>query len=88
MNMRICCYDLVGVDSKTLVSFLLFYFTLFSLCFLFFFYQKSISQVFGTRLRFNKFRDKFVFQEHNSLWDRPRTCNPLTVNDFYTCVYI
>jgi hypothetical protein len=29
MNMRICCYDLVGVDSKTLVHFLLFYFTLF-----------------------------------------------------------
>jgi hypothetical protein len=27
--MRICCYDLVGVDSKTLVHFLLFYFTLF-----------------------------------------------------------
>jgi hypothetical protein len=38
MNMRICCYDLVGVDSKTLVPFLLFYFTLFSL---FSFYQKS-----------------------------------------------
>jgi hypothetical protein len=32
MNMRICCYDLVGVDSKTLVHFLLFYFTLFTLC--------------------------------------------------------
>jgi hypothetical protein len=35
--MRICCYDLVGVDSKTLVPFLLFYFTLFSL---FSFYSK------------------------------------------------
>jgi len=34
----ICCYDLVGVDSKTLISFLLFYFILFSLCVLF--YQK------------------------------------------------
>jgi cbb3-type cytochrome oxidase subunit 3 len=44
---------LVGVDSKTLVSFLLFYFILFSFCFVFFFYQKSNSQVFGTKLRFN-----------------------------------
>jgi hypothetical protein len=42
MNMIICYYDLVGVDSKTLVHFLLFYFTLFSLCF-FFIYQKSKS---------------------------------------------
>jgi hypothetical protein len=40
MNMRICSYDLVGVDSKTLVPFLLFYFTLFTLC-CFSFYQKS-----------------------------------------------
>jgi hypothetical protein len=40
MNMRICCYDLVGVDSKTLVPFLLFYFTLFTLC-CFSFYKKS-----------------------------------------------
>jgi hypothetical protein len=39
--MRICCYDLVGVDSKTLVPFLLFYFTLFSLCFLYL--SKSIN---------------------------------------------
>jgi len=40
MNMIICCYDLVGVDSKTLVPFLLFYFTLFTLC-CFSFYKKS-----------------------------------------------
>jgi hypothetical protein len=33
-------HDLVDVDSKTLVSFLLFYFTLFSLCFIFFFLSK------------------------------------------------
>jgi len=26
MNIRIYCYDLVGVDSKTLVHFLLLYF--------------------------------------------------------------
>jgi hypothetical protein len=26
MNMRIYCYDLVGVDFKTLVPFILFYF--------------------------------------------------------------
>jgi hypothetical protein len=37
MNMIICCYDLVGVDSKTLVPFVLFYFTL--CCFSF--YKKS-----------------------------------------------
>jgi len=28
MNMRICCYDLVGVDSKTLVPYLLIIFIL------------------------------------------------------------
>jgi len=33
--MRICCYDLVGVDSKTLVPYLLIIFTLFILYFLF-----------------------------------------------------
>jgi hypothetical protein len=43
MNMRICCYDLVGVDSKTLVPFLLFYFTLF---YVFFIYQNLL--IFGT----------------------------------------
>jgi hypothetical protein len=32
--MRICCYDLVGVDSKTLVPFLLFYFILFYFSFI------------------------------------------------------
>jgi hypothetical protein len=49
MNLRICCYDLVGGDSKTLVPYLLIIFTLFSLCFLF-----IINQIFfGTRLGFN-----------------------------------
>jgi hypothetical protein len=49
MNMRIYCYDLVGVDSKTLIPYLLIIFTLFSLCFLF-----IINQFFfGTRLGFN-----------------------------------
>jgi hypothetical protein len=31
--MIICCHDLVGVDSKTLVSYLLIYFDLFNLYF-------------------------------------------------------
>jgi hypothetical protein len=55
MYMRICCYDLVGVDSQILVSFLLFYFTLFSLFFVFLskIKNKTISQSFGTRLRFD-----------------------------------
>jgi hypothetical protein len=48
MNMRICCYDLVGVDSKTLVPFVLFCFVLF----MFFFYLPK-SNCFGTRLGFN-----------------------------------
>jgi hypothetical protein len=39
--MRICCYDLVGVDSKTLVPFLLFYFGFILFMFFFSFYQKS-----------------------------------------------
>jgi hypothetical protein len=34
MNMRICCYDLVGVDSKTLILFLLFYFIFFYFSFI------------------------------------------------------
>jgi hypothetical protein len=48
MNMRICCYDLVGVDSKTLVPFLLFSFTLFTLCF--FIIKNKNLLIFGTRL--------------------------------------
>jgi hypothetical protein len=49
MNMRIYCHDLVGLDSKTLVLYLLINFTLFSLCFL------SIKNhlSFGTKLRFS-----------------------------------
>jgi hypothetical protein len=43
MNMRICCYDLVFVDFKTLVSFLLFHFILFT----------KIKPFFGTRLGFD-----------------------------------
>jgi hypothetical protein len=53
MNMRICCYDLVGVDSKTLVHFLLFYFTLFSLCFFFIIIKNQNLLIFGTRLGFD-----------------------------------
>jgi len=53
MNMRICRYDLVGVDSKTLVSFLLFYFTLFSLCFFFFLFKNKKLLIFGTMLGFD-----------------------------------
>jgi hypothetical protein len=49
MNMRIYCYDLVGVDSKTLVPLVLFYFGF--ILFMFFF---LLSKIFsGTRLRFN-----------------------------------
>jgi len=47
----VCCYNFVGVNSKTLVHFLLFYFPLFNLCFLLF--TKTISQFFETSLRFN-----------------------------------
>ena len=35
MNMRIYCYDLLGVDSKNLALYLLINLTLFSLCFIF-----------------------------------------------------
>jgi hypothetical protein len=47
MNMRICCCDLVGVDSKTLVHFVLFCFVLFY--FILFF--SIILNKFGTRLK-------------------------------------
>jgi hypothetical protein len=50
MNMKIYCYDLVGVDSKTSVLYLLFNSALFSLCF--YFLLKN-HKSFGTRLRFN-----------------------------------
>jgi len=50
MNMRIYCYNLVGADSKTLVSFVLFYFG-FILFYFGFIYQNQT--FFGTRLRFN-----------------------------------
>jgi hypothetical protein len=46
-NMRMCCCDLVGVDSKTLVHFLLCYFILFY--FPFFFFDKTPK--FGIRLK-------------------------------------
>jgi hypothetical protein len=49
--MRICCYDLMGVDSKTLVPFLLFYFGI--ILFMFFFLFIKNQTFFGTRLRFN-----------------------------------
>jgi hypothetical protein len=50
MNIRIYCYDLVGVDSKTLVPFVLFCFGF--VLFMFFFYLPK-SNCFGTRLGFN-----------------------------------
>jgi multisubunit Na+/H+ antiporter MnhB subunit len=40
MNMRICCYDLVGMDSKTLVPFILLYFILY-LIYVFFYLHKN-----------------------------------------------
>jgi len=54
MNMRICCYDLVSVDSKTLVHFLLSCFTLLYLVYVFFFIIKNQNiLIFGTRLGFD-----------------------------------
>jgi hypothetical protein len=52
MNME-CCYDLVSVDSKTLVPFLLFYFNLFSFFFVFFIIKNQNLLIFGTMLGFD-----------------------------------
>jgi hypothetical protein len=49
MNMRICCCDLVGMDSKTLVPYLWLF--LFYLVYVFFFIRNQI--FFGTSLGFN-----------------------------------
>ena len=48
----ICCYDLVNMDSKTLVPLSLDLFP-FSLVYVFFLLQTKIQTFFGTRLRFN-----------------------------------
>jgi hypothetical protein len=52
MTIRICCYDLVGVDSKTLVLCLLI-----SLCLLYaLYFLFNNDSPFKTRLRFKWFR--------------------------------
>jgi hypothetical protein len=44
----VCCYDLVSVDSKTLVFFFLLY-----LVYVFLLFVKNNLLIFGTRLTFN-----------------------------------
>jgi hypothetical protein len=84
MNMRICCYDLVSVDSKTLVPYLLIIFTLFSLCFLFI--RNQI--FFGTRLWFNYFRYKIVFKNTILCGIDLALAKPFIANDSCTCKLI
>jgi hypothetical protein len=84
MNMRICCYDLVGVDSKTLIPYLLIIFILFSLCFIFI--RNQI--FFGTRLGFNWFRYKIVFNNTILCGIDHALVKPFITNESCTCELI